>query len=422
VAAAAVTGPVAGPWTDEQLDRWRTVGDEPADRAVAAYFGSLGEPGSAGALVRALVDHLQVPPEDRVPAIAEFLATAGRLPPWADSARIAAGQDVFGNLILHQFTALYLASLPSAYAAARGVHVIWLTARLETDPVRRLNETAQFLMDVTSPGAFDAGGAALDRTLHVRLMHAAVRWLIDHQDGVAHPAEADPSVRPATPTWAGSWGRPVCQEDLAGTLITFSTVVLDAFRRSGLDVDDAAEEDFVHMWVVIGHLLGIHDDLLPRDLAVARQLQAAIFRRQQAPSAVGQDLTATLLGLLQDRVPRFVGALAPAMSRRYIGDRVADMIGVPPSRVANPVLWLLVLFTRLTSRRDAQVPRWISERLGRQMLQGLLAASRQGARVPFSIPTTLGGVPGVAAVTRRLGATVIRPAPGPPASPPAGRR
>jgi hypothetical protein len=415
-------GPVAGPWTDAQLDHWRTVGDEPADRAVAAYFGALGAPRPAGVLVRSLVDHLQVPPEDRVPAIAEFLATAGQLPRWADGARIAAGQDVFGNLILHQFTALYLASLPSAYAAARGVHVIWLTARLETDPERRLNETAQFLMDVTAPGAFDAGGAAVDRILHVRLMHAAVRWLIEHQEGVAHPAEADPAVRPAAPTWAASWGRPVNQEDLAGTLMTFSTVVLDAFRRSGLDVDDAAAEDFVHLWVVIGHLLGIHDDLLPRDVAAAGQLQSAIFRRQQAPSAVGQDLTATLLGLLHDRVPRFVGALAPAMSRRYLGDRVADMIGVPPSRIAKPVLWLLVLFTRLTSRRDAQVPRWVSERLGRQMLQGLLSASRHGARVPFAIPSSLGGVPGVAAVTRRLGAAVVRPAPVPAASPPAGRR
>jgi hypothetical protein len=417
-----VNGPVAGPWTDDQLDRWRTVGDEPADRAVAAYFESLGAPRPAGVLVRSLVDHLDVPPEDRVPAIADFLAMAGRLPPWADSARIAAGQAVFGNLVLHQFTALYLASLPSAYAAARGVHVIWLTARLETDAERRLNETAQFLMDVTAPGAFDQGGAAVDRILHVRLMHAAVRWLIDHEEGVARPPDADPAVRPATPTWATSWGRPVNQEDLAGTLMTFSTVVLDAFRRSGLDLAAAAAEDFVHLWVVIGHLLGIHDELLPRDLAAARVLQATVFRRQQAPSAVGTDLTATLLGLLHDRVPRLVAALGPAMSRRYIGDRVADMIGVPPSRVAKPVLWLLVLFTRLTSRRDARVPRWVSERVGRRMLQGLLTASRNGARVPFAIPTSLGDASGMAAVTRRLGAAVVRPAPDPGASPPAGPR
>ena len=150
-----------------------------------------------GALVRSLVEHLDVPPEDRVPAIADFLAAAGRLPEWADPGRMARGQGYFADWALHQFTALYLASLPSAYAAARGVHVLWLTARLEQDPERRLNETAQFLMDVTAPGGFSAGGSAIDRVLHVRLMHAAVRWLIDHSTAVKRPADADPAPRRA---------------------------------------------------------------------------------------------------------------------------------------------------------------------------------------------------------------------------------
>ncbi len=416
-----MTGPGAGPWTDADLDVWRTVGDEPADEAVAAYFAAVG-PAAPGSLMHSLVEHLDVPPEDRVPAIADFLAAAGQLPAWADPARLVAGQTVFGNLIVHQFTALYLASLPSAYAAARGVHVIWLTARLQDDPERRLNETAQFLMDVTAPGAFAAGGVAIDRILHVRLMHAAVRWLIDHQDGVARPAEADPTVRPTAPMWAASWGRPVNQEDLAGTMATFSTVVLTALRRSGVKLEEAAEEDFVHLWAVIGHLLGIHDELLPRDLAAAEALERAVFTRQQASSAVGRDLTTTLLGLLHDRLPRFVVALAPAMARRYMGDRVADMVGVPKSRVAKPILWLLVLFTRLTTRPDAQVPRWVSDRIGRRLMEGLLIASRHGERVPFAIPETLGGVPAVVKVRAALAAGGGRRAPDRSASPPTGPR
>ena len=416
-----MTGPVAGPWTDAELDGWRIVGDEPADQAVAAYFAAVGT-ASPGALMRSLVEHLDVPPEDRVPALAEFLTGAAQLPTWADPTRLAAGQAVFGNLIVHQFTALYLASLPSAYAAARGVHVIWLTARLQDDPDRRLNETAQFLMDVTAPGAFAAAGVAIDRILHVRLMHAAVRWLIDHQDGVDRPAAADPTVRPAMPTWAASWGRPINQEDLAGTMSTFSTVVLTALRRSGVALDAGAEEDFVHLWAVIGHLLGIHDELLPRDLEAATALERAIFSRQQEPSAVGRDLTTTLLGLLHDRVPRFVVALAPAMSRRYLGDRVADMVGVPKSRVAKPILWLLVLFTRLTTRPDAKVPRWVSDRIGRRLMEGLLIASRHGERVPFAIPESLGGVPSVVKVRAALAAGGAHPAPARPASPPAGPR
>ena len=66
---------------------------------------------------------------------------------------------------------------------------------------------------------------------------------------------------------------------------------------------------------MIGHLLGIHDALLPHDLAEARQLQALIFGRQQAASVVGADLTATLLGLL--------GPGAAAGGRAGAGDAAA---------------------------------------------------------------------------------------------------
>jgi hypothetical protein len=49
-------------------------------------------------------------------------------------------------------TALYAAALPSAYASWRGVQVLGLTARLETDAKRRLNETAQSYLDVMERG------------------------------------------------------------------------------------------------------------------------------------------------------------------------------------------------------------------------------------------------------------------------------
>jgi hypothetical protein len=393
----------AGGWTSAALDHWRTVADPPADAAVAAYFAARNDQ-PAGQLVRSLVEHLDLTPEQRVPAIAEFLATAGTLPAWADRARMARGQAYFGDWALHQFTALYLASLPSAYAAARGVHVLWLTARLERDPERRLNETAQFLMDVTAPGSFGPGGNAVDRILHVRLMHAAVRWLIDHEPGVARPAHADPVARPAGPLWASSWGRPANQEDLAGTMLTFTTVVLDAFANSGVETSTVGAGDFFHLWTVIAHVLGVHDDLIPGDVAEGRRLQAAIFARQQEASAVGADLTATLLGLLRGRVPRPLAGLAPAMARRYIGDRVADMIGIPSGRGFDVVLTMLVWFTRITTvgRHADPVPRWLSRRLGRWCLEGLLLADRHGARVPFAIPDTLGGVPALAAVNRRV--------------------
>jgi hypothetical protein len=95
--------------------------------------------------------------------------------------------------------------------------------------------------------------------------------------------------------------------------------------------------------------------------------------------------------LADDRLPGPVAALAPAMVRRYVGDAVADMIAVPSAGAAKTVLGVLVALTRLLTRarRADPFPRWLSARLGRWLLDGVLAADRKGARVPFAIPDHL---------------------------------
>ena len=130
---------MSGPWHDAALDAWREQGDEAADTAVAAYFASIEHRTEhADALFGLLVAHLRVPSEDQVPEVAAFLAAESALPEWAEPERMSRGQQFFSDWLLHQFTALYLASLPNAYAAAKGSHVIWLTGRLQDDPRRRL--------------------------------------------------------------------------------------------------------------------------------------------------------------------------------------------------------------------------------------------------------------------------------------------
>jgi hypothetical protein len=391
----AVTDTSEPDWTETALDRWRGVTDGPADAAVAEYFAAVGpaagpDRGAPGALFGALVASLHLPPEDQVPAIAAFLREQSTLPPWADPARVRRGQDFFSDLVLHQFTALYLASLPNAYAAAAGVHVIWLTGRLQHDLRRRLNETAQFLMDVSAPGSFE-DGSAVDRILHVRLMHAAIRWLVGHDPRVERPAVADPAPLPDGLLWAESWGSPVNQEDLAGTALTFTTVVLDAFERSGVEYTAEQAADFLHLWQVIAAMLGVAPELIPSDLAAARRLQEIIFTRQHARSAVGVALTATLLDLVRERLPRPVAALAAPMLRRFVGDTVADLLDVPTVRGAEPILAVLVALTKVLTagRRDDPVPRWLSRWVGRHLVDGLLAADRKGERVPFAIPERL---------------------------------
>lgn len=58
-----------------------------------------------------------------------------------------------------------------------------------------------------------------------------------------------------------------------------------------------------HLWNVGGHFLGVHDELLARDANDATALIAAIERRQFKPSSAGQEVTSSLLKLLDDLTP-----------------------------------------------------------------------------------------------------------------------
>ena len=161
-------------WSDEFLDSLRTQADPTADAVVAGLFAGTADATSA---FRALVvQHNEVSDPD----LAAFLQAKEDLPDWVDPDLVAAGQECFARWGSHVFTGLYAAALPSAYASWRGVQVLGLTARLETDAKRRLNETAQFHLDVMEPGGLEFGGRGLLRRA-ARPAHARVGPVADSE-------------------------------------------------------------------------------------------------------------------------------------------------------------------------------------------------------------------------------------------------
>ncbi len=373
------------------LDRCRTVGDPLADDAVAAYFATV-EVEHPGALFGLLVQHTKLAPEDQVAPIRDFLAAAAEPPAWIDEASLEQGQDFFNLWVAHHFSAMYLSSLPSSYAAAKGVQVLHMTSRLRTDTERRLNETAQFLMDISAPGAFGPGGVAIDRILHIRLMHAAVRWLITNDPSVDHvDSEAPPLDSTDGFSWSASWGTPVNQEDLVGTLLTFTVVVYDFFDQSGVLYDDAQIDDHLHLWRVIGHHLGIDPALVPTTRAESTELRDRIWHRQHAPSAAGAAMAAALLAQSRAHMPGPAWKLMPAAFRRYLGDELCDMIDLPPTNWTRHLFGLMTVATKATThgKRSNRAHAWLSERIGHALMNGVLAEMRHGERPPFAIPTHL---------------------------------
>jgi ER-bound oxygenase mpaB/B'/Rubber oxygenase, catalytic domain len=373
-------------WTDALLDRMRQQGDPVADKPVAAVL-ERGGVDAVRAIMRTLVRLDELVPEQLPDEIQAYLVETLPLPEWADIAKIKRGQQLFETWGLQIACCLFCASLPSSYAAAKGVKVLYLTARLDTDARRRVMETGQFLIDVATVGGLDEHGKGRRTIQRVRLMHAAVRHLIKARN------ELTPGM------WHPDWGTPINQEDLAGTRMSFSYVFSDPMRRLGVRLPAKDVEAYLHLWNVIGHLLGLCDELLVRDVADATALVDAIRRRQFEASAEGQELTRALLDLMDELTPlhRFDDTIPPLV-RHLIGDETADLLGVPKSDLADDLgplariaKWL---FVHVLGQIERELPRYrLTSRLavpfGHDLFDAGFKLERGGDRAPFDIPDHL---------------------------------
>ena len=270
-------------WTDELLDELREVGDPPADAVVARDLrrrpGRVRQPPDEDARAQRR-GALQAAAGGRAP----LPGRTDDLPDWADPERIAVGERFFGQHGPGCVMALACASLPACYAARKGVQVLHLTARLQTDPVRRIGETAQLTLDAMAPGGLAPGGAGVRDAQKVRLMHAAVRHLVG-----------------TSGAWDPDWGVPVNQEDLGGTLMTFSIVVVDSLRRLGVSVSDEEADAYLHAWNCVGHIMGVDARLLADTEDEGRALSQRIIERQWAPCPEGQAMTKALIDTMETR-------------------------------------------------------------------------------------------------------------------------
>ena len=246
---------------------------------------------------------------------------------------------------------------------AKGVKVLALTRELDTHTHKRLMETAQFVMDVTTPGHIipvaadridpDDLSPSMRSALRVRLMHAAIRHLIckkpgrqvPEQDSTETAAEIYSSVQPVA-----SDGAPINQEDLAYTLMTFSYVPLRILTEF-IDLPDWLVESFIARWNVVGHTMGVSDELRPKSFAEAKELFETIKARQKGRTEAGRQLTKHLLSYVRGAMPFGFKKLPQMLIYEYVGKETASLLGVArlswlERTMLVPLGWLLRL--RLT--------------------------------------------------------------------------
>jgi uncharacterized protein (DUF2236 family) len=360
--------------SSEWLDRMRSVGDPGVDELIAEHIGNRG-PEFLDRLLGELFRTQRMPEAD--PMIRRYLTALPRID-MVDRDVIVRGQHLFGLYGPEVLMILGSYSLPLAYAAGHGVQVVYRSRRLKDDPIRRLCDTAQMVVNVMQPGELEEGGVGWLATRKVRLIHALVRRRV--QLDVANP-------------WHAEWGLPINQEDQAGTLLTFSIATLHGLRRMGARVTAAEADAYITAWSSVGRLLGVDPSLLPSSEEQATLLALRIGERQVRPTLEGRQLTAQLLSSVQTLFP--VPGYAVSLTHFFLqdtvfGKNVAVALELPN---ANWTRWLVAV--RAALKRT--ILRWLNwvpgarrrrSWVARQFAQRMILRKRPDADTPFEVPPT----------------------------------
>ena len=310
---------------DVFLNSKRLAGDLEADSFIQEVFADpvrkialrkwLGSPAGNGDLSALKQEYPYV----------DFVQQADILPEWADLQLMAQGSALFVRHSEMMMSLLGLLSLPYCYTAANGAMVLYASELIKTQTTKRLFDTAIFVWEVMGPDAFAAGGSAYTEILKIRITHAAVRHYT-LQSG----------------KWNDAWGLPVNQEDMAGTNLSFSLIVVRGLKKLGFRVSSADEEAFLHLWSVIGHLMGLDADLIPADRLEAEYLDASIKDREFRASSHGAELTQSLINHIMSvntsmaTIDDIIGLM-----RYLLGDQISDMLSM--KKVALPQYKLMLL-------------------------------------------------------------------------------
>ncbi|QOV40337.1 DUF2236 domain-containing protein [Streptomyces ferrugineus] len=360
-------------YTEASMDSLRQAGDELADATVAALFDR-GEVGKFNTLMR-YVSTAGAPLPDGLPDIARDYLQATSVPPtWVDWGEMEKARLFFIDNNVHISTALSFASMPACYAIPHVARLLSATHGLKY-PSKRMAETGQFTVYLMQPGAFEAGSRFIPAAQKVRLLHASIRHHLKREN-----------------RWdTAALGVPICQEDMIGGQMSFSLLVLDSLHRLGIHMSTEGAEAYFYAWRVVGAMLGVGQDAVPKTLEEARQFFDLYMIRHMGPSAEGANLTRQLIDLYEEVVPgTFFDPIVSALIRHLIGGTCADWLQVPRSSWDTVVKAVPHLLGVLETIEDhSPLGAWALDRLGHLTTIFELSSLTRGRVMHYAIPEQL---------------------------------
>ena len=262
------------------IAKLRKRGDPEADALIAKIQEKSGDPRVVFELMSAVARWTPGDPFCDLDAeLVSFLEQPCQRPAWANNDLVRKAQATYKKDKNPTRVVLGVYSLPALYLDPDIALALIGTGQLSIHVRPRLKNTQDFVDAVMMPGALDqpASGGPAPGWLwirRVRLSHAIRRALAKlpsqprkgKPDFIGKLVRDDPlAVLHAKGSWNSRDDEPIDQVELAYVMLTFSWAVADGVSRLGprYRMGRAACDAHIHTWAVIGHMLGIVDELLP---------------------------------------------------------------------------------------------------------------------------------------------------------------
>ncbi len=267
---------------------------------------------------------------DAPASLRALFAQLDATPDWVDLDALDRDTVHLGRYTRQAGIVLGAASLVSGYANSAASRPLEMTGRYIENAGMRTIEVASWLVAANRQGGLGRFEEGFELTVRVRIIHALVRQALLRDD-----------------RWdLAAWGVPICQSYLAYTLIEFCLIPLRGMRAIGAPYRPHEQAAYYARWRYIGHLLGIDERLLPTDEAEQEALEG-IYLLTRPPvdeycrELVGAINSEFLVPEIEQLVPARLHPVAPkvvaALERVFIGDGIADELGVARTRLKHVV-------------------------------------------------------------------------------------
>lgn len=372
-------------WTNSFLDEMRTHGDPLADQSLHSIMQA-----DEGTVIRSLFRTMNanddVPPAKTFPALAQFFEATNALPPEVDLERVHRGEHVFIRNVYLASLALLTKSLPEGYAAPNLAIILNISGELRTHTFRRLLATLQTVLNVSSCHGFQSRGRAVITAQKLRLLHSGIRHL----------------TRKYRPDYAATFGVPVNQEDMLGTILGFSLLVIRGLRSFGTDLTRSQEEDFLYLWLVFARMMGVYPrsdpadiSYIPADLDDAEAFYNLYEQRHYVRASMNPDgvaLGQANLSMLEGMVPLpfrlfGFGSMPRLCMQELMGAEGIERIAIEPLTGHGVQRWIIRHLHGLFRPYMSMAP-LIDGHFGMGLLQYLINRT-YGHDVTFTVPVDL---------------------------------